>query len=129
MAKNIVVCCDGTANEFAKDRTNVIKLYSALIQDATQVVSYRPGIGTMEPFGSLSPITRKLTRLLGMAVGYGLENDIRDAYVFLMQTYEPGDSIYLFGFSRGSFTVRAVASLIRMYGMIRKGNEALVPYA
>jgi uncharacterized protein (DUF2235 family) len=83
----------------------------------------------MEPFGALSPITRTFTRILGMAVGYGLENDIRDAYVFLMQTYQPGDSVYLFGFSRGSFTVRAVSSLIRMYGMIRRGNETLVPYA
>jgi uncharacterized protein (DUF2235 family) len=83
----------------------------------------------MEPFGSLSPLTRKFTRFLGMAVGYGLQNDLRDAYVFLMQKYEPGDSIYLLGFSRGAFTVRAVASLLKMYGMIRKGNESLVPYA
>jgi uncharacterized protein (DUF2235 family) len=130
MPKNIVICCDGTANEFARDRTNVIKLYSTLVHDRDgQVAYYHPGIGTMEPFGALSPITRKLTRVLGMAVGYGLENDIRDAYVFLMQTYQPGDSVFLLGFSRGAFTVRAVASLIRMYGMIRKGNEALVPYA
>lgn len=130
MPKNIVVCCDGTANEFARDRTNVIKLYSTLVHDTdAQVAYYHPGIGTMEPFGALSPITRTFTRVLGKAFGYGLKGDIRDAYVFLMQTYQPGDSIYLFGFSRGAFTVRAVASLIRMYGMIRKGNEPLVPYA
>src|SRR5277367_1732578 len=128
MPKNIVLCCDGTANEFAEDRTNVIKIYSTLIHDQnTQVTYYHPGIGTMEPFGALSPFTRKFARILGRAAGYGLENDIRDAYVFLMQTYQPEDSVYLFGFSRGSFTVRAVASLIRMYGMIRKGNEPLVP--
>jgi uncharacterized protein (DUF2235 family) len=130
MPKNIVICCDGTANEFAKDRTNVIKIYSTLVHDtARQTAYYHPGIGTMEPFGALSPITRKFTRTLGMAVGYGLENDIRDAYVFLMQVFQPGDSIFLFGFSRGAFTVRAVASLIRMYGLIQKGNESLVPYA
>jgi len=130
MSKNIVLCFDGTANEFAQDRTNVIKLYSTLIQDSpSQVTYYHPGIGTMEPFGSLSPLTRKFTRILGMAVGYGLENDLRDAYVFLMQSYEPGDSIYLFGFSRGAFTMRAVASMLSIYGMIRKGNEPLVPYA
>src|SRR6476659_613462 len=103
MSKNIVVCCDGTANEFAEDRTNVIKLYFALVQDpARQVAYYHPGIGTMEPFGALSPITRKFTRVLGMAVGYGLGNDIRDAYAFLMQTYQSDDKIYLFGFSRGA---------------------------
>lgn len=130
MPKNIVLCFDGTANEFAQDRTNVIKLYSTLVHDSpAQATYYHPGIGTMEPFGSLSPFTRKFTRLLGMAVGYGLESDLRDAYVFLMQTYEPGDRIYLFGFSRGAFTVRAVASMLAIYGMIRKGNEPLVPYA
>jgi uncharacterized protein (DUF2235 family) len=130
MPKNIVVCCDGTANEFAQNRTNVIKLYSALVHDTPeQVTFYHPGIGTMEPFGSLSTITRWFTRVLGMAIGYGLENDIRDAYAFLIEKYEPGDRIYLFGFSRGAFTVRAVASLIHWYGLIRKGNEPLIPYA
>lgn len=130
MPKNIVVCCDGTANEFAHDRTNVIKLYSVLVQDTPDQVSfYHPGIGTMEPFGSLSPLTRGFTRLLGMAIGYGLENDLRDAYNFLIDKYEAGDRIYLFGFSRGAFTVRAVASLILWYGLIRQGNEPLVPYA
>src|SRR4051794_19040022 len=130
MAKNIVICCDGTANEFAADRTNVIKLYSALRHDTPeQVAFYHPGIGTMEPFGALSSATRWFTRVLGMAVGYGLQNDIRDAYIFLMQNCQPDDRIFLFGFSRGAFTVRAVASLVHMYGLIRKGNETLVPYA
>jgi uncharacterized protein (DUF2235 family) len=64
-----------------------------------------------------------------MAVGYGLANDIRDAYVFLMRNFEKDDKVFLFGFSRGAYTVRAVASLLRMYGLIRPGNEALVPYA
>ena len=125
-----MVCCDGTANEFAHNRTNVIKFYSVLVQDTSkQITFYHPGIGTMEPFGSLSPITRWFTRLLGMAVGYGLENDIRDAYAFLIEKYQPGDQIYLFGFSRGAFTVRAVASLILWYGLIREGNQPLIPYA
>jgi uncharacterized protein (DUF2235 family) len=130
MPKNIVLCCDGTANEFAHNRTNVVKLYSVLVQDTTdQITFYHPGIGTMEPFGSLSPITRGFTRLLGMALGYGLENDICDAYTFLVKKYEPGDRIYLFGFSRGAFSVRAVTSLILWYGLIREGNEPLIPYA
>jgi uncharacterized protein (DUF2235 family) len=130
MPKNIVICCDGTANEFARDRTNVLKLCYALAHDpARQIAYYSPGIGTMEPAGALSPLSRKVTRLLGKAVGYGLEDDVRDAYVFLMNCFEPGDRVYLFGFSRGAYTVRAVASLLRMYGLIPKGNEPLVPYA
>src|SRR5437016_13761949 len=124
MPKNLVLCCDGTANEFAQDKTNVIKLYSTLVQDAAQqVVYYHPGIGTMEAPGAITNIGRKFTRLLGMAVGYGLENDIRDAYIFLMRNFEPGDKVFLFGFSRGSYTVRAVASMLKMYGLMRPGHE------
>lgn len=130
LPKHIVLCCDGTANEFARDRTNVIKLYSTLVQDQPeQCTYYHPGIGTMEPPGALTPLRRRMTRLLGMAVGAFLENDIRDAYVFLMQRHDPGDKVFLFGFSRGAYTVRTVASLLRMYGLLRPGNEALVPYA
>jgi uncharacterized protein (DUF2235 family) len=77
MGKNIVICCDGTANEFAKDDTNVVKLYYALEHDPSQQVTYyHPGLGTMEPAGALTTFTRKLTKLLGMALGYGLSNDI-----------------------------------------------------
>jgi uncharacterized protein (DUF2235 family) len=128
--KNIVVCCDGTANEFAADRTNVVKLFSALTHDpAEQVAYYHPGLGTMEPAGALTRPARWATRLLGKAVGYGLEADVRDAYAYIMEQYEPGDRVFLFGFSRGAYTVRAVASLLRLYGLMPKGNAALVPYA
>src|SRR5512137_2653019 len=97
MPKNVVVCCDGTANEFAKHNTNVVKLYSALQHDpALQVGYYPPGLGTMEPAGALSTVARKVTKALGMAIGYGLENDIRDAYVFLMNHFRAGDRLFLF---------------------------------
>lgn len=130
MAKNIVICCDGTANEFATDRTNVVKLCSTLVQDpARQIVYYHPGLGTMEPPGALTGLARAVTKLLGRAVGYGLAADIRDAYVFLMNNYEEDDRVFLFGFSRGAYTARAVASLLHMYGLLPRGNEPLVPYA
>jgi uncharacterized protein (DUF2235 family) len=130
MSRNIVLCCDGTANEFAKHNTNVVKLYAMLQQDpATQVTYYHPGLGTLEPAGALTPLARRVTKLMGLAFGYGLPNDIRDAYVFLMRYYQPGDRLFMFGFSRGAYTVRAVAALLRMYGLIRPGNEPLVPYA
>lgn len=130
MPKNIVLCCDGTANEFAKDRTNVVKLFFMLTLDpARQVAYYHPGLGTMEPPGALSPLTRKATRVAGMAFGYGLQADVREAYVFLMKNFEEGDKVFLFGFSRGAYTARAVASLLHMYGLMPRGNEPLVPYA
>ena len=128
MVRNLVLCCDGTANEFAKHRTNVVKLYSILDHDL-QRTYYHPGLGTMEPAGALTTIARKVTKLMGMAFGYGLRDDVRDAYIFLMRHCEPADRVFMFGFSRGAYTVRAVASLLRMYGLIRPGNEPLVPYA
>ncbi len=70
MAKNIVICCDGTANEFKEDRTNVVKLFSTLVQDPTlQVAYYHPGLGTMEAVGAITSVARKITRLLGKAIG------------------------------------------------------------
>src|SRR5271169_2330491 len=130
MPKNIVICCDGTANQFAEDRTNVIKLYYTLEQDpARQIAFYHPGVGTMEPVGALTTPARKTTRVLGMAVGYGLSNDIADAYTFLMNNYVDDDKVYIFGFSRGAYTARSVCSLLRMYGLIHPGNNPLVPYA
>lgn len=126
---NIVICCDGTANEFAPDRTNVLKLYSALIQDAGQTAFYHPGIGTMEPDGAITDLGRKFRRTLGRAVGWGLEKDVAHAYAYIMETYKPGDRLYLFGFSRGAYTVRVLAALLSMYGLFAPGNSPLVPYA
>lgn len=130
MPKNIVICCDGTSNEFSAAATNVVKLCMTLVQnERKQVVYYHPGLGTMEPPGALTNIAIKWTKLLGLAVGYGLRNDIRDAYVFLMNRHEAGDKLFVFGFSRGAYTARALTSLLHMYGLLRPGNEALVPYA
>jgi uncharacterized protein (DUF2235 family) len=130
MSRNIVVCCDGTANEFAQRNTNVVKLYATLLHDPTrQVTCYHPGLGTMEPASAMTTVGRQVTKILGLAMGYGLASDIRDAYVFVMNNFRDGDQLFIFGFSRGAYTARAVASLLHMYGLIRPGNEPLVPYA
>ena len=130
MPKNIVLCCDGTGNAIATDHSNVLKLYLVLLHNQSdQRTFYRPGVGSMEPPGALTPIGARLARWMGKAFGAYIENDVRDTYVFLMQTFDPGDRVFLFGFSRGAYTVRAVAALLRMYGLLHVGNEALVPYA
>jgi uncharacterized protein (DUF2235 family) len=130
MAKNVVVCFDGTANEFARDHTNVLKLFRILDnQPDRQVAFYHPGIGTMEAAAALTSITRKVTKILGLAIGYGLERDVADAYSFIMRSFIPGDKLFMFGFSRGAYTVRAVAAILHMYGLLPAGNEPMVPYA
>lgn len=129
MPKNIVLCLDGTGNEFGDTNSNVIKLYGTLVQDPqAQVAYYHPGLGTMGAPGAWSKLAQWWTRVKGLAFGAGLAANIGDAYCYLMANYQPGDNIYIFGFSRGAYTARALAAMLHMYGLLRPGNEALVPY-
>ncbi len=122
MPKNIVVCSDGTGNSAIKGRgTNVFKLYEAVDLHgheqnpdlARQVAFYDDGVGT-ERFKPL--------QLLGGAFGLGLSQNIRQLYADLVRTYEHGDRIYLFGFSRGAYTVRALAGLLTTCGVLDGGE-------
>src|SRR4051794_4672768 len=90
MGRNLVICCDGTANQFERDRTNVLKLAFAAEKDvATQLVYYHPGVGTMAPPGLFTWVGQKTAELAGLAFGYGLKADIRDCYTFLIDHYQP----------------------------------------
>ena len=130
MGRNLIVCCDGTANQFAADRTNVLKLAFAAEKDGErQLVYYHPGVGTMAPPGLFTGIGQWLARHAGLAFGYGLKADVRDIYTFIMNEFGPGDRLYIFGFSRGAYTARAVVALLHGYGLLGRGNDALVPYA
>lgn len=130
MPKNIVICCDGTGNEYGEQNSNVVKLYQALKRDCCeQVVYYHPGVGTMGAKNALTAFGKWWTKVRGLAFGYGLSENIADAYRFLMQTFEPGDAVFVFGFSRGAYTARALCGLVRMFGVMSPGNEGLIPYA
>lgn len=130
MSKNIVICCDGTGNGFdhVDQESNVAKLYSSLTVDSAQRCYYHPGVGTMGSPNSRGRVEREWSRIKGLAFGAGLLANVGDAYRYLMDTYNDGDEIYLFGFSRGSFTVRALASLIHVYGLLCAGNQEAIPY-
>jgi hypothetical protein len=68
------------------------------------------------------------TRVKGLAFGAGLIDNVADAYRYLMDTYEEGDRIFIFGFSRGAYTARALAAVLHVFGLLRSGNEGLIPY-
>lgn len=125
--KNIVICCDGTGNEYGSNNTNVVKLYQSVIRDATQVAFYDPGVGTFSFLGR--ELGRRAGILLGKAFGAGLQQNIEDAYRYLMDRYEIGDNVFLFGFSRGAYTVRALAGMLNKCGLLQKGSNNLLPYA
>lgn len=129
MPKNIVICCDGTNNQFDGDHTNVIRTYKVARRDHTQVTFYDPGVGTMPEPWMTTRFAKRWSMLKGLAFGSGFMDNIADAYCFLMKTYEPGDRVFIFGFSRGAFTARAVAAMLHSVGLLRPGTENLIPYA
>lgn len=129
MGKNIVVCCDGTGNEFGASNSNVVKLYKTLFCNADQITYYHPGVGTMGSRNALSRIGKWWTKVIGLAFGYGISDNVADAYQFLMRNFQPGDKVYVFGFSRGAYTARALCGMLHIVGLLTEGNEGLIPYA
>ena len=125
--KNIVICCDGTSAEYGRNNTNVVKLYQHVVRDSDQIAFYDPGVGTFSFLGR--EVGRRVGILLGKAFGAGLQQNVEDAYRYLMDRYEPGDRVFLFGFSRGAFTVRALAGMLHKCGLLQKGSNNLIPYA
>jgi uncharacterized protein (DUF2235 family) len=123
MVRNIVLCSDGTGSKGMQKRgTNVFKLYEAVDlhghgvgpNSPKQIAFYDDGVGTE---------SIKLLKILGGAFGLGLSRNVKQLYADLVRTYEKGDQIYLFGFSRGAFTVRTLAGLINTCGIIKREVE------
>jgi uncharacterized protein (DUF2235 family) len=127
--KRIVICADGTWNRRDQlDRrtgkrrpTNVTKLARAVLPQAGdgthQLVGYFDGLGT----------GGGVDRFTGGAFGRGIEASVREIYRFLVYNYVRGDEIYLFGFSRGAFTVRTLAGFLHQVGLLQKDDDYFVP--
>jgi uncharacterized protein (DUF2235 family) len=103
--KNIIFCSDGTQNT-PEDQTNVWRTYRHLKRMDTQVVAYDVGVGSR--FGNI---------IRGCIFGRGVSLNVREGFAFISKAYEAGDRIYLFGFSRGAYTVRSLASMISLCGL------------
>ena len=131
MARNLVLCLDGTSNQYAADNTNVVKLYAMLDRAHTdrQLAYYQPGIGTMAPASVWGRVRRWVVKQLDLAMALFLSTHVCDAYRYLMRYYQEGDQIYIFGFSRGAYTARAVAAMVHKVGLLTQGNEELIPFA
>lgn len=130
MSKNIVLCLDGTGNKFKEDNSNIVKIARVLTKDPqNQMIYYDPGVGTLANPRYRTNIFSALSKIKGLALGRGIKQDIKEAYAFLMNNYEDGDRIFIFGFSRGAYTARSIAGLIEGCGLLEKGNTNLLPYA
>ena len=129
MPKSIVICSDGTGNQINWKLSNVLKLFRVLQKSADQIVYYSPGVGTVGDFDEWQQFKQDIKEVLGLATGYGLDENVLDAYRFLCRHYESGDSIWLFGFSRGAYTVRVLAAFIYVIGLLRNNQLNLADYA
>jgi uncharacterized protein (DUF2235 family) len=125
MKKRLIVCCDGTWNradhvDHGKPApTNVWKLHEAIDRTAVAAVPqhahYEEGVGT-----------RPREQVLGGGFGVGLSRNVQECYAFLVDRYEPGDELFFFGFSRGAFTARSLAGLVRNSGILRPENRGMI---
>lgn len=129
MSKSIVICCDGTCNDATSDVTNVLRVFRSLRRDAEQIAYYDGGVGTLVDPTTITCFQKFVRRKIDMAIGYSLRENFCKAYRFLARHYEPGDRIYLFGFSRGAYLVRALAGAIHRQGLVRAELESLTEYA
>lgn len=142
MAKNIVICSDGTGN-WAGDAqpSNLYGLCKLLDldDDGVQIACYDPGVGTNVDKHAIARLKSSQTNLkifddppsvmprwvrknVGLAGGCGLKENLKQLYRYLVEKYAEGDNIYLFGFSRGAFTVRALAGILCRCGVLRDIN-------
>ncbi|KDR70478.1 hypothetical protein GALMADRAFT_76068 [Galerina marginata CBS 339.88] len=151
--RNLVVCIDGTANQFgekvrsldavcpsplpladAHDKnTNVIELYNFILKEVedNQRTWYNSGIGTYArpSWKSLRYYGQVVYHLVDLAIAWGFDQTVLAAYRWLSDNYERGDCIFLFGFSRGAYQVRVLSAMIDKVGLIYKGNEMQIPFA
>lgn len=116
--RNLIVCADGTWNTpedtdgGVPTPTNVVKLHNAIAEPGPEVEQkryYHPGVGTDGSF---------FDRLLGGGIGKGLDANIKSAYKWLAATYRPEDRIFLFGYSRGAYTVRSLGGMLSACGLL-----------
>jgi uncharacterized protein (DUF2235 family) len=90
MPRNIVVCCDGTGNQYGSANSNVVKLYWTLSAQDKQIAYYHPGVGTMGARNALSAAGKWWTRVRGLAFGYGFSDNIADVPDERVQPGRPG---------------------------------------
>ena len=110
MPKNIAIFSDGTSNTKSY-LTNIRQFYDVLVKDKNNKCFYDKGVGYLK------------LDIAGKAVGAGMNDNILQCYDFLVNHYEQGDRVFLFGFSRGAYTVRSLANFISIFGLVKKNKR------
>ncbi|UKZ94723.1 uncharacterized protein TrAFT101_009576 [Trichoderma asperellum] len=138
VARKLILCFDGTGNKFHGDESdsNILKIFRMLDRTADdQYHYYQPGIGTYVVSSSLTHTGTKARirswyqKAKDSAIGSSFDQHVVGGYRFLMRFYNPGDEIYMFGFSRGAYIARFLAEMLDYVGLLSHGNEELVSFA
>ncbi|CAE6400754.1 unnamed protein product [Rhizoctonia solani] len=129
-SRTLVLCFDGTGDQFDQDNSNIVQFFQLLKKDDRnkQMVYYQAGLGTSSKH-FITPVFIALSKAFDMAIAHGLSDHVTDGYEFLMQNYIEGDKICLFGFSRGAYTARALAGMLHKVGLLPPFNYQQVPFA
>ncbi|CAE6409073.1 unnamed protein product [Rhizoctonia solani] len=153
-SRTLVLCFDGTGDQFDQDNSNIVQFFQLLKKDDRnkQMVYYQAGLGTSSKH-FITPVAIAISKAFDMAIAHGLSDHVTgafwftfittlpekcsrklivmtsDGYEFLMQNYIEGDKISLFGFSRGAYTARALAGMLHKVGLLPPFNYQQVPFA
>lgn len=129
--RRIILCCDGTWNhpdqkgrgDGPNKPSNIVKIARSILpvdsMGTTQVVYYQRGVGT----GNI------VDKFVGGIAGDGLDKNIIDCYRFLVNNYQEGDQVFIFGFSRGAYTARSLTGLLNYVGLLPKNQSYFTPLA
>ncbi|KAL0577577.1 hypothetical protein V5O48_004409 [Marasmius crinis-equi] len=129
--RTLVLCFDGTGDQFDSDNSNIVEFFKLLKKDdrSKQMVYYQAGIGTYTTPQIATPLMARISKALDEAIAWNLDAHVMDGYEFLMQNYTAGDRICIFGFSRGAYTARSLAGMIHKVGILPACNHQQVPFA
>ncbi|KAJ7626129.1 hypothetical protein FB45DRAFT_836360, partial [Roridomyces roridus] len=132
--RRLIVALDGTANKFGARSSHVVEFYSRVIKREDQPSYYLSGIGTyarkdISRWRVLERMRVALPHFWASITAGGFESNILASYQWLSENYQPGDQIYLLGYSRGAYQVRVLAAMIGKVGLICTGNREQIPFA
>ncbi|EJC98129.1 uncharacterized protein FOMMEDRAFT_114985 [Fomitiporia mediterranea MF3/22] len=130
-SRMLVLCFDGTGNEYDGENTNIVKFFAMLRKDCDddQLCYYQTGDGTYMPPGIWAGLSMRIAKLADAAIAWYLDAHVMDGYKFIMKNYRPGDKISIFGFSRGAYTARALAGFLTKIGLLPRDNDEQVTFA
>ncbi|KAJ7704860.1 hypothetical protein B0H17DRAFT_921007, partial [Mycena rosella] len=129
--RTLVLCFDGTGDQFSLDNSNVVQFFSILPKaDGTkQLVYYQSGIGTYNTPEIATPLMSRIAKFVDEAIAWNLDAHVMGGYEFLMQNYTANDRICIFGFSRGAYIARSLAGMLLKVGLLPRYNHQQIPFA